>query len=1328
MEEMDTNPDPIPSGTGSPRRSRQRRTNQITPTKPTLCVITEPEVISITTQTPPVATIAPTPTEHIMMVEDIMPTDIMLAEDLMPTGALANTTPQPEQHDDPRTGKTGRDIQVEPTDDLNHPIGQPTITKPTKRPRYLYIFNKRLKVRHKQLDHMDPFNGSEWINRNIFLNAITPMKAVNRDIEYNNSYGQLWRSIMFLFLGCRNPSDFRNIRPKEFDHSIGRNFTQNAMREIYKLLAEANHRHGLPLSRAQRTFGHDPIQRHVTINKRPTYGNPRRVRWDPKDQQRTTPRDRPPRGRPIPFPSFNQWLCKFSKIIAIWHIATCLIKNLPVVTTATPQYLFKKLYLEDDILSMLDNVRAEIQIQVPITYLISKNRAICDELNTTAKTMSRDEVEMANLYQTLSDRTNTEMKDMGTFKMSVHTMTAANCSRTCGINAGSLPTLIQLKDLNRTKHTVYLDIKFNKAIQNIYSEQYNNLAEWKTDFFRLLNSHHIKLFDGTHKLISTVTKATFVAMIYLPANTIRFFPIDQSAGHCVCKSYRGANISKEIIQYLSDARLENQVFKAEIQTLHSEASQLLDQYLRTHSRVLTMAREADGSNNPSQRRKRNILSALSDGVYNLFGIASEHNVQSNTHAIQTTTNNVAIMQHYLQAKDKQTLRYRQKIDSVARTTQKELVAMTDMALYEHLELLVNNRRLFATHNTGSFRTQIFHLSRIANEYTSLTHGSLPQDIKFQYNIYPPSIELENIELTKEGVSFPYTYRRIMTTFKTRKMAYIPIAADKDTLVYYNPEELVVIPRFGHNNENKIPNTSVSATISLNDVSRSSFGYATTLPIPRFTPVTKSCTEAIRNSFMPSTDQRVKLWCNFHRKTVSRGNYTFIKQIDNVLFIASQKTLSMIITCDNNPTTQKRVSGITYSPIEPTCKIQVGNLHFKHSELQPPTILKSSIKMLVPDIIAMQHKQLYDETAGAYAETKREEIKTLSAISGISDEADLAGLGLTLEPQIIIGTAAGAGIFLLITCCCCIACICCPTFRVAMTNMCFCLTRAICCSCLQCANCLQQHTMGSSNTGVGSDIQADRPVNTGTIPRVHPRGQPSRETSRGAALPTSTQTITSPPILITRSRQIRDELTELEDTHEPNDEQTPSFRRRSPSAPSGSPSLSRGAMAGGHPQERGHNAESLPPLSIVAPMSIDQPPKRRASSADNHPNAQCLNRKAGAYFRTWRYSAYDDAKKILEINVPCLNPTTTSPSHLLLVDIRDGGHQKGSTWCGTCRAHFGPMCGLNNRKLDYSLLLSHIPEGHLTGKEALVRRLEEIRITSQEPINPYMAQPPKYSPY
>ena len=75
----------------------------------------------------------------------------------------------------------------------------------------------------------------------------------------------------------------------------------------------------------------------------------------------------------------------------------------------------------------------------------------------------------------------------------------------------------------------------------------------------------------------------------------------------------------------------------------------------------------------TQRQRRNILSSISQGFYNLIGVASEHDVLTNTQAVQTTTNNVAILRHYLQAKDRQTIRYRQRIDSVARTTQQDLV-------------------------------------------------------------------------------------------------------------------------------------------------------------------------------------------------------------------------------------------------------------------------------------------------------------------------------------------------------------------------------------------------------------------------------------------------------------------------------------------------------------------------------------------------------------------------------------------------------------------------------------------------------------------------------
>ena len=132
--------------------------------------------------------------------------------------------------------------------------------------------------------------------------------------------------------------------------------------------------------------------------------------------------------------------------------------------------------------------------------------------------------------------------------------------------------------------------------------------------------------------------------------------------------------------------------------------------------------------------------------------------------------------------------------------------MTNSQLSEHLETMVNNRRLLATHYTGSFRNQITHLHKIADEYLALTQGVLPQTIQFRYKAHLPSVRLEDTKITRTGVSFQYTYQKVLGIYRTRRINYLPIAADKHKLVYYCPEEIIIIPR--------LAKTTISPLIAL----------------------------------------------------------------------------------------------------------------------------------------------------------------------------------------------------------------------------------------------------------------------------------------------------------------------------------------------------------------------------------------------------------------------------------------------------------------------------------------------------------------------------------
>ena len=96
------------------------------------------------------------------------------------------------------------------------------------------------------------------------------------------------------------------------------------------------------------------------------------------------------------------------------------------------------------------------------------------------------------------------------------------------------------------------------------------------------------IIEARDELSNSALSATHIALLHMPSKTIRFRPSDTAASHCVCRTYRTANVSEEIIDYLADARLENDLFRAEIRTLQAESLQILNQFHHTHARVLKM--------------------------------------------------------------------------------------------------------------------------------------------------------------------------------------------------------------------------------------------------------------------------------------------------------------------------------------------------------------------------------------------------------------------------------------------------------------------------------------------------------------------------------------------------------------------------------------------------------------------------------------------------------------------------------------------------------------------------------------------------------------------
>ena len=1206
------------------------------------------------------------------------------------------------------------------------PVATPTSALPS-RPQCYQLLNTRLEIREQALERLRPLNGLEWANRNAFLDAQpNPMMAIQLDVEKGNPYGQLWEWISFHFLGRKSIVDFYKIQSKEFDHAIGRNFTSESMKQVYYHLANANGRHGMtpPPRRRQRRPRSDserrvPLGTRDRLRLKTSYRE--RRDWSESRSSRIMTNEPKPR---TPYNPITDWLGKHSSVI-IWHLLTILLW-LGLPTSATPRDIYKKIYLEDEVLSVLQNVPSYVHMEVPINYLLNKTHTVYIELNNTGNSMSINDGEMANLRQSLIHRANTSMISIGPYRISEETMLLHACRTTCDAHAGILPTIRQLLALNGSEHTALVDITFNRTEQNVYAEVYHNLVGWKTDLFRLINTHELSIFKDTDELINSAPSATHIALLHMPSKTIRFRPSDTATSHCVCRTYRSANVSEEIIDYLADARLENDLFRAEIRTLQAEALQILNQFHHTHARVLSMVTGFKDDHERTQRQRRNILSSISQGFYNLIGVASEHDVLTNTQAVQTTTNNVAILRHYLQAKDRQTIRYRQRIDSVARTTQQELVSMTNSQLSEHLETMVNNRRLLATHYTGSFRNQITHLHKIADEYLALTQGVLPQTIQFRYKAHLPSVRLEDTKITRTGVSFQYTYQKVLGIYRTRRINYLPIAADKHKLVYYCPEEIIIIPRFSQNND-KPSNSSDSVTINMNEVTRSDHGYATTITLPPFTSSVKSCTEAIHTSPTPSLDISVKQWCNQHTKTITRMNYTYIKQVDNVLFVISQNTKMMITQCDNDPIRKRRINGISYSPIESACSIRLDELYFNHSQAQSPSTLITPIQMLVPDIIAYQHKHLYDETAKSFEETQHNEIAIIGEIDGVSDEADLAGLGLTLQPPILIGTAAGAGLIFLLFICCIISCICCPTFRDTIVDACFCVISAICCTCIKCATNPVQIISRNNDETTGNIPSPQRRTTLARHPTIEesPRGGDERDrptfiegSSRGgeerrATFP-STERVTSNPINVKRPRETRDELSELTDVAEANPNQDGPVMRR-PSAPIESP-----------PRRNSEDPASfsLPSVRHARPGFTGEHrlysprPASQGDSATLNP----LTSEARQFFLTWRYSAYDDARKILEINVPCI--VDKVDTHLLFTRVQDGSHQKGVNWCHSCREYFDTQCKLKEQAIDLKLLFDNIPSKYMTGKNQLAKRLTDmIRANAESTFGQYMAPPP-----
>ena len=147
--------------------------------------------------------------------------------------------------------------------------------------------------------------------------------------------------------------------------------------------------------------------------------------------------------------------------------------------------------------------------------------------------------------------------------------------------------------------------------------------------------------------------------------------------------------------------------------------------------------------------------------------------------------------------------------------------------------------------------------------------------------------------------------------------------------------------------------------------------------------------------------------------------------------------------------------------------------------------------------------MYDETAKSFEETQHNEIALIGEIDGVSDEADLAGLGLTLQPPILIGTAAGAGLIFLLFICCIISCICCPTFRDTIVDACFCVISGICCTCIKCATNPVQIISRNNNETTGN---VPSPQRRATLARH----TPSEESSRGGEERGRPTLVESPP--------------------------------------------------------------------------------------------------------------------------------------------------------------------------------------------------------------------------
>ena len=168
---------------------------------------------------------------------------------------------------------------------------------------------RKLKVRETPLERCENLNNRDWPERYIFLGAKpTAMASVFRDIQADNPFGTLWKEIALHFIGVETADDVFNLRSKEFDHAIAKNFSAGAMHQIYKFLAKGNSRHGLPYASRDQWDTHSqhsggPRDRRQQRGARNTRGrwNPQPVRdlWVPNYGRST----------------FDHWLAQYGQYV-----------------------------------------------------------------------------------------------------------------------------------------------------------------------------------------------------------------------------------------------------------------------------------------------------------------------------------------------------------------------------------------------------------------------------------------------------------------------------------------------------------------------------------------------------------------------------------------------------------------------------------------------------------------------------------------------------------------------------------------------------------------------------------------------------------------------------------------------------------------------------------------------------------------------------------------------------------------------------------------------------------------------------------------------------